>query len=224
MPLVLYSDSLLSVFMEVKLSVEVMLLMFYYKFFLLGPHLEKMSVSFQVPLSYRTLINNLKCVPEDAKGTILFHPLKSTQCSPLHGTMLFGYVSVPGRTVVHFWGLFLFILLNTFCYVVVTQQLHTAALELLVFISNVIAEWLDDWNDYDDVDDKYNNDEVEYDEDDVHDDDDDDDDDDEYVDVHDDEDFDVDTVAGHKTNLFGPDHHVCKVWLTGFLLIFDKCL
>jgi len=139
MPLVLYSDSLLSVFMEVKLSVEVMLLMFYYKFFLLGPHLEKMSVSFQVPLSYRTLINNLKCVPEDAKGTILFHPLKSTQCSPLHGTMLFGYVSVPGRTVVHFWGLFLFILLNTFCYVVVTQQLHTAALELLVFISNVIA-------------------------------------------------------------------------------------
>ena len=60
-------------------------------------------MSFQVLLSYRALINNLKCVPEDAKGTTFYNPLKSTQ-RPLFGVLfslgmhlsLFGLVSICG--------------------------------------------------------------------------------------------------------------------------------
>ena len=39
-----------------------------------------------------------------------------------------------------------------------------------------------------------------------------------------DDDDDNDTVADRRPNLFGLDHHVCKVWLTGSLPNFGKCL
>jgi len=52
----------------------------------------------------------------------------------------------------------------------------------------------------------------------------DDDDDDSDYDYGDDEDVDFDTiVAGHTLDLFGPNHPVSKVWLTGSLPNFAKC-